>query len=150
MKQIYELVGRAAGGETFVAMMSDLDHLKQINDIFGHSEGDYAIRTAALILKEAMPESSALGRTGGDEYSGIFIEAREFSESEFKKQVEELCEKENQKNGKPYLIRLSVGCHRFSLTETTDLIQNLKKADEELYLAKQSRPASILKNAQAL
>ena len=35
--------------QPFLAVMLDLDHLKQINDTFGHDEGDQAIRTAAEV-----------------------------------------------------------------------------------------------------
>ena len=39
-------------GKKACLMIADLDHLKEINDNFGHAEGDCAILTAAGIVKE--------------------------------------------------------------------------------------------------
>lgn len=46
----------------------DLDHLKYINDIFGHEEGDKCIILLAWCLKQAAHEGDILARLGGDEF----------------------------------------------------------------------------------
>ena len=45
---------------------ADLDGLKQINDSFGHKEGDRALMKTAEILRETFRTSDILGRLGGD------------------------------------------------------------------------------------
>ena len=49
-------------------LMLDLDHLKQINDRFGHGAGDLAIRRTAQVLKDNLRKIDFLGRYGGDEF----------------------------------------------------------------------------------
>ena len=45
-----------------IVIMADMDHLKEINDTFGHNEGDSAIRTSANILRGVLGKNGALGR----------------------------------------------------------------------------------------
>ncbi len=49
----------------------DLDELKQINDRFGHAEGDRALKTFAQLLRLTFRESDVLGRFGGDEFAAF-------------------------------------------------------------------------------
>ncbi|NIO38908.1 MAG: diguanylate cyclase, partial [Burkholderiales bacterium] len=49
----------------------DLDQLKQINDRFGHAEGDRALKTFAQLLRLTFRESDILGRLGGDEFAAF-------------------------------------------------------------------------------
>ena len=49
----------------------DVDYFKQCNDSFGHLFGDDVLRTVAKILKENVPRSSRVYRTGGDEFCVI-------------------------------------------------------------------------------
>lgn len=49
-------------------VMFDLNHLKEINDNYGHSKGDEYIRNFAEILKKILPENAEAIRTGGDEF----------------------------------------------------------------------------------
>lgn len=46
----------------------DLDDLKKINDIYGHGEGDKALRGIAETLRQHFRESDIVGRIGGDEF----------------------------------------------------------------------------------
>jgi diguanylate cyclase (GGDEF)-like protein len=48
--------------------MFDLNHLKEINDNYGHSKGDEYIRNFAEILKKILPKNAEAIRTGGDEF----------------------------------------------------------------------------------
>ena len=49
-------------------MIFDLNHLKKINDNYGHQKGDEYIRSFARFLKSMVPESAETIRTGGDEF----------------------------------------------------------------------------------
>ncbi len=55
-------------GMTGVAIMLDIDHLKQINDEIGHDAGDLAIRTAANAIRARIRADDLLFRWGGDEF----------------------------------------------------------------------------------
>ena len=46
----------------------DLNHLKKINDNYGHKKGDEYIRNFASFLKSVVPEGAETIRTGGDEF----------------------------------------------------------------------------------
>ena len=56
-------------GCTVVSM--DVDHLKQINDTFGHSTGDKYLVDMAGFLRDAFPDALLLGRMGGDEFIAV-------------------------------------------------------------------------------
>ena len=53
----------------------DLNHLKYVNDTFGHGKGDALLIDFSAALKEAFPEAAACCRVGGDEFM-IFVESR--------------------------------------------------------------------------
>ena len=51
----------------FVAALLDIDDFKFINDIYGHSYGDRALKSLADSMKAFFPSDALLGRNGGDE-----------------------------------------------------------------------------------
>ena len=52
----------------FVAALLDIDDFKFINDIYGHSYGDRALKILADSMKAFFPSDALLGRNGGDEF----------------------------------------------------------------------------------
>ncbi len=58
-------------GITFGVLLIDLDKLKQINDRFGHANGDYALNRVARILGGTVRPTDTIGRWGGDEFLAI-------------------------------------------------------------------------------
>ena len=50
-------------------IMVDLDYFKDINDHYGHPEGDRVLKEVAQILRETFWEDSLIGRMGGDEFA---------------------------------------------------------------------------------
>jgi diguanylate cyclase (GGDEF)-like protein len=54
--------------DSFGAIYVDLDHLKEINDRFGHFEGDNALKQAVHILRTALRPQDVIARMGGDEF----------------------------------------------------------------------------------
>lgn len=47
----------------------DVDHLKKVNDTFGHPSGDAAIRHVAAALKEGRRDTDVVARFGGEEFA---------------------------------------------------------------------------------
>ncbi len=54
----------------------DIDDIKHINDIMGHSEGDKVIRKIAKVLSSSLTKPNLVARVGGDEF-GILLPKRE-------------------------------------------------------------------------
>ncbi|MCR5486252.1 MAG: GGDEF domain-containing protein [Lachnospiraceae bacterium] len=148
MSRIVDFIHEKEGGRegSLYLVMADLDHLKQINDNFGHAEGDSAIRTATRILQEALPEGSPLGRSGGDEYMAVMF-LRDAGEVELiAKKVKDLCREYNEGSGKGYYVDVSVGFCRLKEGEVArELKAALKSADDALYEAKKRRRPSVLR-----
>ena len=50
-------------------IMMDLDYFKEINDAYGHPEGDRALKEAAKAMKEIFGRGGIISRIGGDEFA---------------------------------------------------------------------------------
>jgi len=95
-------VCQAGNGQRAYMIYGDLDHLKEINDTWGHPAGNFALRSVAEILKGCLRSNDILGRVGGDEYI-IMLECEEgdFGEK-FRERVKMACKLFNEKSGKPF------------------------------------------------
>lgn len=58
-------------GVTTVVLMLDIDHFKSINDRYGHSGGDDALRTFTKVVESNLRNTDLLGRLGGEEFAII-------------------------------------------------------------------------------
>lgn len=54
-------------GMRVAAMVIDLDHFKQVNDVHGHAVGDAVLQTVARALADTVRPSDVLARLGGEE-----------------------------------------------------------------------------------
>ena len=57
---------REQGG--FAVLFADIDHFKQINDVYGHPTGDEIIRQVGTRLRETLREADTVARFAGDEF----------------------------------------------------------------------------------
>lgn len=61
--------GGATGHDRFhAALLVDIDHFKQINDTYGHAEGDSVIARLAEVLRIPLHAGAVPVRLGGDEF----------------------------------------------------------------------------------
>ena len=67
--------GAARGGRPVALVLADLDHLKHLNDTYGHRVGDEALRAVAQALGGAARTGDAIGRVGGDEFAWLLAAA---------------------------------------------------------------------------
>jgi len=63
-------------GEPFSVFLFDIDRFKDINDTYGHLEGDRVLRMVALLGRESLRESDLICRWGGDEFIVIARQCR--------------------------------------------------------------------------
>lgn len=120
---------------TCAFFMIDLDYFKQINDTYGHSEGDRVIEATAAILKGIFRKEDIIGRIGGDEFC-VFYTGSNAMETLIKR-AEQICiEIRNihpSKSGAPG-TSASIGiARRMGGENFSDLY---KKADLALYARK--------------
>src|SRR5687768_12649372 len=57
----------------YLLIFIDLDKLKEINDTFGHAEGNRALLEAADVLRGSLRQSDILARFGGDEFGALCV-----------------------------------------------------------------------------
>jgi len=74
----------------------DVDKLKEINDIFGHQEGDKVLKEAAKFFKSTLREVDTICRIGGDEFLLIFPDSSLDDASLIKERLSKNLEKLNQ------------------------------------------------------
>ncbi|MCH5192907.1 MAG: GGDEF domain-containing protein [Oscillospiraceae bacterium] len=125
--------------ELSMAIVSaDLDGLKYINDNFGHSEGDNAIKVVAMALEYAAVEGEICSRFGGDEFvvAGIVQNENTYAD-EFKSRVDEYIERYNSVSGRPYKVETSIGIVCFKPQGTT-IDEMIKQSDNLMYADKAS------------
>jgi diguanylate cyclase (GGDEF)-like protein len=67
-----DIGGEVAEGAELAVALLDLDGFKSINDFYGHSVGDQAIRAIAEILSELTGSGGKAYRLGGDEFAIVF------------------------------------------------------------------------------
>ena len=55
-------------GTPYSVAYGDLDHFKDLNDVFGHAAGDRALRTFSQVLRDSLRPADIAGRYGGEEF----------------------------------------------------------------------------------
>ena len=130
--------------EAFVLFFADVDGLKKINDQFGHSEGDFAIKAVANTLNQTFGEHDLIARASGDEFVAISKDTRKHDIPEILSKMSFYLKEMNHSSNKPYSINFSCGYYYVEENiPSPDLFQLLKKADKNLYKSKESRPHTI-------
>lgn len=68
-----ELRGLLQRGMPFALAMVDLDHFKQLNDVYGHEGGDRALRLFSRTVRDAVRGDDMVARYGGEEFVLVFV-----------------------------------------------------------------------------
>ncbi|MBE5944292.1 MAG: GGDEF domain-containing protein [Lachnospiraceae bacterium] len=127
-------------------VFADMDNLKQVNDIYGHQNGDFAINSISDILKQTFADDDIIGRIGGDEFVAFsFIDDDDQKPNQIRNTITELSRRFNDTCGKPYYIDISLGISTFTCSPTLNIEEVLHNADEALYENKKYKRESVVK-----
>ncbi|MBI5965338.1 MAG: diguanylate cyclase [Chloroflexi bacterium] len=138
----FELASRAFSSAAryqrpLAIIMFDVDHLKEVNDSFGHAAGDTMLMQIAQVASAEMRSVDVLARYGGDEFI-ILLPETSARQAQFI--AERICV-----SARPLGITLSIGIAEFQhnpLDENVDRMIN--RADKALYKAKEKGRNSIV------
>ena len=117
-------------------LMIDIDHFKQVNDVYGHEVGDTVLSKVGRLMRDQMRGGDVLSRLGGEEFLSINVSA-ELEEAvvaaeRIRRGVAELI---IHTPAGPISVTVSIG-----VAERTPQMQGLddllRAADEALYIAK--------------
>jgi diguanylate cyclase (GGDEF)-like protein len=129
-------------GKAAICVFMDLDHLKEINDDFGHSEGDTALLVVSDIFKKAVRSQDLVARVGGDEFVGMFImDTPDFADV-LRKRLRQAFEDYNNTSGLPYYIEASIGMVCFTCDHNLEIGKIVNEADQYLYEEKKHKRPS--------
>jgi diguanylate cyclase (GGDEF)-like protein/putative nucleotidyltransferase with HDIG domain len=124
---------------SLTVMVCDMDGFKQINDRFGHLEGNRVLRLFAQALKQSCREYDYVARMGGDEF--VVIAPGLAAEYALKKadQLRDLARQVGQEICQEDILSLSVGRAMYP-DDGLDAEELLAEADRRMYLEKQQQP----------
>lgn len=132
-----------------VLIYVDLDWFKQINDRFGHAEGDRALRDFAGLLAHSFRESDVIGRIGGDEFSVFLTNARASEAQVALSHLEQAVNSYNQAGQRGYDLRYSAGLVEYDPIRHDTIAALMHAADALMYQQKQHRHAMPREGAQS-
>ena len=117
---------------------SDLDNLKDINDEFGHEEGDKAMVQVAKLLKSILREVDIITRMGGDEFLVIFLDSSLNEIPIIRERLSKKLARLNQVSKKPYKIGFSTGFSNYDPANPQPMDELVRIADQMMYEEKKS------------
>jgi len=125
------------GNHIFAICFIDLDHFKNVNDIFGHNIGDRVLRDFARIAKSVTREADCVARYGGEEFLMVFGGVHEVDALVAAERIGALLQELQINESQPdYRITASMGITEYQAEEEIEVI--LDRADSALYEAKKA------------
>ncbi len=125
-------------GRGILLFFMDIDGMKQINDSFGHGEGDRALKRVAKALKMTFRDSDVIARLGGDEFAVLAIEASDNSEAAIRARLAEDLRSVSAGESR-YALNLSLGAVRINICSSASIGEWMVRADQAMYEQKRRR-----------
>lgn len=111
----------------------DIDKFKNINDTYGHDEGDNVIIFLSNLLQKSIRNEDILARFGGEEFVVLFphtsLQSTHFIMDRLRHNIQE------QSKNEKIAFTVSIGISEL-VEDDYELDCTLKRADEALYIAK--------------
>lgn len=122
----------------FITCMFDINSLKQVNDNYGHSEGDKLIINICQTVKKYLGSSDIFFRLSGDEFIIVFTEHSLQNIKEVLQKILFELKKDAQTKALPYETSFTYGLLEIHATSNYSLNDILNRVDEKMYEQKRS------------
>lgn len=136
-EQQFKIADRSHGKMLLIYI--DVDNLKDINDSFGHLEGDRALIDIAGVIKDTFRESDIVARIGGDEFVILTTEADNLNFEKIISRLLENIKRFNQNQPRKYILSVSIGYARYDPDNPNSIDDLIAEADRRMYENKKGR-----------
>ena len=120
---------------SFCLLMADIDHFKLINDTYGHDAGDYILKELSRLMTDALRLQDSIGRWGGEEFLIMLPETEMNGAGYVAEKLRTMIEK-HRFSYHEHQLSITVSFGISSYADSMNINDCLKKADDNLYLAK--------------
>lgn len=134
--QVREQAGRE--NQILTLVLYDINGLKQVNDVYGHSAGDDLLLYAASIAKECLGRMDFMFRLSGDEFVMVFYGCGPDEVDARMKHALARAGKERQQTGIDYGVPFSYGMTEIYPGENSSVDDIISRADEQMYIQKRA------------
>ena len=117
----------------------DMDNLKYINDVYGHSHGDLALQTIADAMRQACSGCEICARIGGDEFAVFGYDYSEDKAKQYTENFLQYLKDFNADSSLPYCVNASFGYTISDPSLSISRKQYMKASDDLLYQNKRKR-----------
>ena len=122
-------------GARFCLLFIDFDNFKEINDRFGHSQGDYVLKTLADIIQKHLRKGDYAYRFGGEEFIVTLLEVELAEAAEIAERLRQrLAVLADELELQDVITTASIGVTMLKAEDTVDSL--LKRGDQLMYRAK--------------
>ncbi|MDD3413844.1 MAG: diguanylate cyclase [Lachnospiraceae bacterium] len=121
---------------SFSAILLDIDSFKNINDSYGHHEGDRVLVNTAKLLRASVGYKDFIARYGGDEFCVVFHTDDPATLEAAVKHIYKKLNDFNKNSKKQYQLSFSIGGAVFDSSKGTDADEFFKEIDKKMYDAK--------------
>lgn len=123
-------------GSKIAVLFLDLDHFKNINDMYGHDAGDFLLKEVAKRIKNLVRKEDTVSRYGGDEFIVVMEKIPDIKNpATLAQKLIESFKKAININGNKLSISTSIGISLYP-SDGSDTGTLIKNADAAMYLAK--------------
>lgn len=119
----------------FSVLMLDLDHFKNINDLFGHPVGDKVLKDLAITVNRYKRDTDLFGRLGGEEFALLMPETNLSAATDIAVRLRRACHTIILPNSSSLRITISIGVTQIH-PDDASFDEVLARTDEVLYRAK--------------
>lgn len=141
LRKCFEMYAKKSSNR-LSAVLIDLDYFKNINDAYGHMEGDNALKTFVRLLNKVYREKGVVIRMGGDEFLILLNNIPTEEVTQLMLKMEKMVDTYNIRGDKPY--RLKYSCASGIYRNDISLEEFLHEIDIKMYRDKQGRKNKFL------
>lgn len=137
LELLQQRIAKAQGQPDFAVLYLDIDHFKDINELYGHEQGDQLLTFCAEKIRGLLRHEDMLGRLSGDEFAAI-VDCREPHEMQYLcHRIMRYFERPFFMEGQRYQLTVSIGVV-FYPEQGETAQQMIINAEKAMFTAKRS------------
>lgn len=137
-KVLYDYItSRKENDQKSILVFADIDRMKTINDVYGHLNGDFAIRATAEAFRNHSPKEWLFGRYGGDEFIAVGPCPDQSEIDELIRNLSESMSKDFKELNLAFVLHASIGYAIINPGDDATIDDYIDRADKYMYNEKE-------------